>query len=372
MKRLLLSILILALVATTILWVRHGGGMPYPDLSTAPRLAASSLEEVLSYSEPIGNVAVNRDGRLFFTVHPEARPTGNKLLEYIAGAAVPYPSGAAQSQLFDTVLGVSIDRFNRLWTIDHGQHGMRPARIVCIELDTDEVLLDLPLDRSIAPAGSFLQDLQISADGRTVVIADASFWRKMPAIVILDVASGRARRILESHESVSAENYVIRSHDREMKYLGGVVALRGGIDGIALGPEWLYYGALSGSGLYRVRLDDLRDRDLPVSELASRVERFSDKPLSDGLSRDSDGNIYITDIEHGSVFTVGPDQELTTLIQSRSVRWPDALSFGPGGYLYLADSALPDVILQSREHIEAAGPYRIFRFQPGFEGVPGQ
>jgi len=372
MKNLLLSILILALLATTALWVRHGGGVPYPDLSTTPRLAASSLEEVLSYSEPIGNVAVNRDGRLFFTVHPEARPTGNKLLEYVAGAAVPYPSGSAQSQLFDAVLGISIDPFNRLWTIDHGNHGLRPARIVCIDLDTGEVLLDLPLDKSIAPAGSFLQDLQISADGRTVVIADASFWRKAPALVVYDVTTGQARRVLESHESVSAEDYVIRSHDREMEYLGGVVALRGGIDGIALGPEWLYYGALSGSGLYRVRLDDLRNPDLPASQLAGRVERFSDKPLSDGLSRDNDGNVYITDVEHGSVFIVGPDRELATLIQSKSVRWPDALSFGPDGYLYLADSALPDVILQSREHIKAAGPYRIFRFQPGFEGVPGQ
>jgi sugar lactone lactonase YvrE len=372
MKKLLLSFLILALVATTILWVRHGGGMPYPDLSTAPRLAASSLEEVLSYPEPIGNVAVNRDGRLFFTVHPESRPTGNKLLEYVAGAAVPYPSGAAQSQLFGAVLGVSIDPFNRLWTIDHGNHGLRPARMVCIDLDTGEVLLDLPLDKSIAPAGSFLQDLQISADGRTVVIADASFWRKMPALVVYDVASGQARRVLESHSSVAAEDYVIRSHDREMKYLGGVVALRGGVDGIALGPEWLYYGALSGSGLYRVRLDDLRNRGLSASQLASRVERFSDKPLSDGLSRDNEGNVYITDVEHGSVFIVGPDQELATLIQSQSVRWPDALSFGPDGYIYLADSALPDVILQSREHIKAAGPYRIFRFRPGPDGVPGQ
>ena len=372
MKNLLLFFLILTLVATTLLWVRYGGGNPYPDLSTTPKLSASSLEEVLSYTEPVGNVAVNRDGRVFFTVHPESRPIGNKLLEYVSGAAVPYPSGAAQSKLFDTVLGVVIDRFNRLWTIDHGNHGMRAARIVAIDLDTRELLLDRTLDKSIAPLGSFLQDLQVSADGRTVVIADASFWRQSPAIIVYDVLKDNARRVLESHVSVSAEKYVIRSQDREMEFLGGAVALRGGIDGIALGPEWLYYGALSGSGLYRVRLKDLRDKSLDAVELASRVERFSDKPLSDGLSTDIAGNVYITDVEHGAVFVVGPEQDLTTLIQSKSVRWPDALSFGPGGYLYLADSALPDVILQSREHIRAAGPYRIYRFQPGLDGVPGQ
>ena len=94
--------------------------------------------------------------------------------------------------------------------------------------------------------------------------------------------------------------------------------------------------------------------------------------MSDGFSRDNAGNIYITDVEHSAVFVVGPELPLTTLIQSDEIRWADALSFGPDGWLYLADSALPDLILQPREHIEAAGPYRIFRFQPGFEGVPGQ
>ena len=54
---------------------------------------------------------------------------------------------------------------------------------------------------------------------------------------------------------------------------------------IALGPKWLYFGAISGSGLFRVLLEDLLDESLPPNQLANRVERFSDKPLSDGLIR---------------------------------------------------------------------------------------
>ena len=77
MKNLLLFILFLILGAMTVLWVRYGGGGPYPDLTTNPVMAASSLEEVLSFPEPIGNVAVSSDGRIFFTVHPESRATGN-------------------------------------------------------------------------------------------------------------------------------------------------------------------------------------------------------------------------------------------------------------------------------------------------------
>ena len=372
MKKILLFLLVLFSIGAIVARIRYGGGETYPDLSTAPVLDAGSLEEVLTYPEPIGNVAVSRDGRVFFTVHPEARPHGNKLLEFVNGASVPYPDGAAQTELFDTVLGVAIDRFDRLWTIDHGNHGLRTPRLLAFDLKTGHLVHDHKLGAAIAPAGSFLQDLQVSADGRTVVIADASFWRKRPAIIVYDVETATARRVLEGHPSVSAEHYVIRNGDVPMTFLGGLVALRGGIDGIALGPKWLYFGALSGSALYRIRLADLRDSAIPDSQLATRVERYSDKPLSDGFSSDIEGNVYLTDVEHHSIFIVGQDQQPRTLLMSAKLRWPDGLSFGPNGWLYVSDSDLADVVLQSREHIQSRGPYRIFRFQPGTPGTPGQ
>ena len=155
--------------------------------------------------------------------------------------------------------------------------------------------------------------------------------------------------------------------------VGGLVSLKGGVDGIAFDAdgEWLYFAAINQSGLFRVRLSDLREIDLPPEDLGNRVERYSDKPLSDGLSTDVAGNVYITDVEHSAVFIVGPDRDLRTIIRSPKIRWADALSFGPGGWLYLADSAVPELVLKSRSHIRSKGPYHIFRFQPGFEGIPG-
>jgi len=372
MKKILLFVLILAMVLTAVAWLRYGGGKPYPDLSTPPLLSDSALEEVLAYPEPIGNVAVNAQGRVFFTVHPEARPRGNKLLEYVDGASVPFPDGASQLRLFDTVLGIAIDRFNRLWTIDHGNHGSRAAGLLAFDLATGELIHDHKFDEDLAPFGSFLQDLQVSADGRTVVIADASFWRKSPSIIVYDVATASARRILKSHSSVSAEDYVISNQEQKMSFGGGIVSLRGGVDGIALGDEWLYYGALSGSALYRVRISDITNPATPNSQIKARVERVATKPLSDGMSVDLDGNVYVTGVEHNAIFQINQNGELSTLIRSGKVRWPDALSFGPDGWLYVADSALGDVILQSHEHIKSRGPYKIFRFQPGAEGTPGQ
>jgi hypothetical protein len=64
------------------------------------------------------------------------------------------------------------------------------------------------------------------------------------------------------------------------------------------------------------------------------------------------------------VFIVGPDRRPRTLIRSPKIRWADSLSFGPGGWLYLADSAIPELVLTSKQHIQSQGPYHIFRFRP--------
>jgi hypothetical protein len=67
-----------------------------------------------------------------------------------------------------------------------------------------------------------------------------------------------------------------------------------------------------------------------------------------------------------------PGGKLTTLVRSDRIRWADALSYGPEGWLYVADSAIPDQMLRSKAHIEAHAPYYIFRFKPDIDGVPGQ
>jgi hypothetical protein len=173
---------------------------------------------------------------------------------------------------------------------------------------------------------------------------------------------------------VTAQDILVTNPIRDMKFLGGLVSLKAGVDGIVIDSEneWLYFGAINNGGLYRAKIRDLVDPATPRQQLNNEVERFSDKPLSDGLSADLSGNIYITDVEHGSVFLVGTDRVPRTLIRSPKIRWADSLSFGPDGWLYLADSAIPELVLKSKEYIESRGPYYIYRFQPGFSGMPGQ
>lgn len=371
--RLLVGAAVIVGLGALVLYFRYGGGEPYPDLTTAPAIPESALEVVVTSPEPIGNVAVSADGRVFYTIHPESRPTGPKLLEWVDGVPRAFPSEAAQAGL-ETPLGVVVDRQNRLWVIDHGNHGTGAAKLVAFDLDTGALVHEHVFDRSVAQLGSFLQDLQVDSTGKHVFIADVSFWRKNPGLVVYDVQSEQARRVLNSHPSVTPQDWLIRNPTKDMEFFGGLVVLKPGVDGIAIDrrDQWLYYGAMAHDTLYRIRVEDLLDASASEASLGAEVQAVGAKPLNDGLSTDVEGNVLITDVEHGAVLRMTPEGALTTLIRTGRIRWADALSYGPDGWLYVADSAIPDQMLQSKAHMEANAPYYIFRFKPGIDGVPGQ
>jgi sugar lactone lactonase YvrE len=368
------AFVLLAILALTVR-LRYGGGASYPDLTGDPILPDEAVEIAATYHEPIGNVAVSDNGRLFFTAHPEARPVGPRLLEWVDGTAVPFPGAERQEELFRSPLGVAIDRRDRLWVVDHADHGAGTARLLAFSLATGEVIHDIPFDGAIAPLGSFLQDLQVTPDGATVVIADVSFWRKSPALVVIDVATGAARRVLERHPSVMPQDWIVETAAKRMVFFAGLAALKPGVDGIAMDPNgrWLAYGAMTHDTLYRIPTAALVNPDLAPDALAAQVENLGAKPLCDGLSADTEGGIWITDVEHGAVVRRAPDGTLGTWVKTPRIRWADALSWGPEGWLYVADSAIPEQMLQSREHIASQAPYFIYRFQPeGLSAPAGQ
>ena len=364
LRNFLLFLLAISLTVAIAVWLRFGGGERHRDLTTSPLIGGAVLEQVLQYPEPIGNVAVSEDGRIFFTIHPESRPQGNKLLEWVADAAVPYPNGTVQPHIFDSVLGLTIDHQQRLWTIDHGRQGFADARILAFDLSSGTLVHDHTFTDKVAPSGSFLQDLVISRDGTTVVISDGSIISKNPALVVYDIETRTARRLLQDHVSVSAENYLISHPIGDLSYFGGLFTLKCGVSGLTFdnNEEWLYYAATNQDGLFRIRTEHLFDPLLTDSDLAARVERFSDKPLSDGLLVGPSGRIFVTDIEHNAVSVIGSERVPLTVIRDPRIRWAAALSFGPDEYMYIADSALPELILQTRNHIRSKGPYSVYRF----------
>jgi sugar lactone lactonase YvrE len=378
MRRFLLALVILLVLAVGLLRYFFGGGRRLEDRTADPVLPRSALELVADLPLPPGNLAVSKTGRVFFTFHPEASPEV-KVAELLNGKPVPYPDDAFQHEAegtphFQTPLSMRIDSRGRLWVLDYGHYGFGTPRLLAFDLDTNRLADSYEFPAEAAGRLSMLNDFQVDPKGERIYIAESSIFGQRPALVVYDVVKRTSRRLLERHPSVTAKPYLMNAAgERDMVFFG-LVTLQIGVDSIALDREgeWLYYAPVSDESMYRIRAADLDDASLSGDGLAAKVEVYGPKTLSDGLSTDLAGNVYLSDMEHSAILTLGPDRKLTTLVKDARLRWPDGFSFGPDGWLYVSASSLHHVILMDAEHVRAHAPYQIFRFQPGPLGVPGQ
>lgn len=352
------------------LYTNFSGGKPYDYTPAPPLLSTSDLQPFFAYPDPIGNVAASPDSnsRVFFTIHPESRPEKIKLCEIVNNEAKPFPSEAFQEK-FETPLGLFVDDFNRLWVIDHGFHGFKGATLFGFDLnDNGAPFIEYTFSSEIAERGSFFNDLTVTPDGKYVFIADVSFFAKSPSIVVFDIENQRARNILEGHPSLSSEGFVPETPAKKMRFYGGLVDLMAGVDGIDIGENgaYLYFAAMTNSGLFKVPVNLAKNFDLDLSYIHNNVQLICKKPLSDGIRLDKNGMVYITDIEHQGIAVVDGRGKVRTLIQDKRIRWADGLSFGGDGFCYLADSDIPNQMMQTKAHIAAHAPYYIFRFRSGW------
>ena len=365
--------LLAAVIAMRILF---GGGRRLEDRTTDPKLPGSALEKVVDLDYPPGNVAVSEDGRVFFTLHPDGDPPA-KVLELVDGKPVPYPDASFQQSGgadpgFQSILSIRIDRQQRLWVLDYANYGRGQPRILAFDLKTNRLVHRYDFPSSVAGLLSMLNDFQVDPAGEKIYIAETSPILQRPALIVYEVASKSARRVLDGHPSVKARDYLIQAPGRDMVAYG-FYTLRIPVDSIALDRrgEWLYYGPVSGDRLYRVARRDLDDATLSAEALAARVQDYGPKTLSDGITTDVDDDVYLSDMEHSAVVVLDPDRKLTTLVKDPRLRWPDGFSFAPGGWLYLTCSSLQHVLFVGHSHVRENAPYQIFRFRPGHEGFPG-
>ena len=357
--------LLLAAAFMGAVYLLFGGGSSAPDLTGEPLLDDTALEVVAVSDMPIADVAISEGGRVFYSLHPEADPQGPSVLEWADGQVTPFPPAPRQAQLLETPQGLTIGPDGLLWVLDSGNQGFGTPRLLAFDIATGELRHQHDFDPKTAPRGSYLQDLVVGPEGRWVYIADTGVVPQRPALIVYDSSTSLARRVLNRHETVFPQSLTITAEGESLSYFGGIAGLRAGVSGIALSDDgaWLYYGALNHGTLYRVPTALLQDARLPHNRLAVDIETVGRKPLSDGIA--VDGNTaYVSDVERGAILRYAPEQSVATVFRDELIRWPDAMTLGPDGALYVADSALGSFLLRSAGEIEDNAPYRIWRIGP--------
>ncbi len=366
--------LLLALVATGC----HPEPLPPRTYADTPLRGADELEVVAALDAVVGNVAVSPAGRIFITYHPAASPAV-KVAEISTGnVSRPYPDEVWQ-QRFQTPQGIKLDSKGRLWVLDHGRNGFGRPAVYGFDIATGQLVHEFTFGSAQGVGwGSYLNDLAIDAEHDVIYIADTSSYRMRPAVIVYDIAGRRARRVLQGHRSVAAEsiNMVVEGRTIRLAF----IPIRVAVDSIVLDlpNEYLYFGPLSGHRMYRVRTAALRDSSLSAEALGGAVEDYGPKPISDGITIDRDDNIYLTAIEDHAVTVLrspaaGDDAaRQATMVRDARLIWPDGMSFGPDGWVYVTDSQLNRVLFHSRRAIAKLGPHYIYRFRGLTAGQPGR
>ncbi len=334
-------------------------------LALTPRASSGvgvQLIEVATSERQWTGVAVSREGRVFVNFPRWSLDVPVSVGELNGDGTVrPYPGeepndwkpGDDPGVHFICVQSVYVDSENRLWILDPANPmlmGVVPGgpKLMEVDLVKNEIVRTVKLDSTIAPRTSYLNDVRVDAETETAFITESG----LGALVVVDLASGSARRLLDDHPATKAENIDIVIGDRP--FPAKIHA-----DGIALdvAEGCLYFQALTGRTLYRVPTAALRDESLGSEHLAVSVERFAESGVSDGLLF-SHGRIYVSALEEGSIKVVDSEGAVRTVVKDSRIIWPDSFAEGPDGCIYFTTSQI---------HLgpNPPTPYRILKICPG-------
>lgn len=354
MRPLLLAVAALAMAAC----VRNA---PAPGI-TNPSAGnkAPALELVAQSPRQWTGIAVSKDNRVFVNFPRWSEDVPLSVAELKNGQVSAWPDaawnewkpGSAEQNHFVAVQSVVIDDRDRLWAVDTGNPWFKGViatpRLLQFELSSGRLVRSYAFPPEVSSGDSYLNDVRVDTEREVAYLTDS----QAGGLVVLDLKSGSARKVLKDHPSTHAETDHLmvlgRRFDRAVQS-----------DGIALSPDrkTLYWSVLTGHSLWRIPTEALLDTKLDDKALASRVEKAHTIVAPDGILFDSSGVLWLGGLEDGSIYRYVPGGAYEQVIHDARLLWPDSFAEGPKGWIYVTTTQI---------HLPPAerGPYGIYRFQP--------
>lgn len=337
---------------------------------------SAKLETVAEFGkhQPIGlgvsRAAPSGRDRIFVTFPKNAESYDYGLAEIIDGKRRPYPT--AQWNQWDSlnpqnrfinVQALFVDQTNALWVLDPASPaGMKAMpegiKLLKINLATNAVekiyrFEDLPRNRT------GLNDVQVDTRRQMAYLSDPG----RAAIVVLDLASGKSRTVLENDTSTKADpNFVLTIDGKDVRDTQGN-PFKSNVNGIALTHDfrYLYFRPITQTKLFRIATEYLANPALTATKLASHVEAMGETGVSHGMIADKAGNVYLTDSPDKSIRYFTPAGQLKTLVQDNRLLWPDSFGIGSDGYLYVTAAQIHRTRRYNSGADKVDYPFRLYR-----------
>lgn len=319
-------------------------------------------------------VAVSPEGRLF-TNYPLWSDVYKYSVVEVAGKdneKTPFPNlylnswhpGDNGKEKWVCVQAVYADQQNNLWVVDAASPKMggvydNSHKLVKINLATNTIEKTYFFD-GVAGANSYLNDVRVDTQRQYAYLTNSSEG----GIVVVNLAAGTARQVLQDHYSTKSDpnfTFIIDGHE----LVKNGKAARINSDGIALTPdgEWLYYKPLTDDKLYRIRTEHLRNEAMSNETLGSKVEDLGHFATTDGMIFDKKGNLYMGDMRNNSIIQITPELKMQTLIVDDRLIWPDSYSISADGYLYISCSQIQKQPEYNNGENKRGSPYAIYKLK---------
>ena len=315
---------------------------------TSHRAHASwKVERLAEFSGWPSGIAISSHGRIFVSFpQTNGQRSTATLCEVIDGYATPFPFSG-----FTSIRGVRCSENDRIYALDTGatdSTSCDPSRAALWILDahSGRVVQRHSFRADVIFPSTCLIDLAL-ADHDSVAYLLDSGPEAPNALIVFDLVSGHARRVLNDHPSMRASPSLGRR---------GVVAngkplqvrdARGhkqpvhlGVMGVALSSD---DGTLFWSKpdmLYSIPTVLLRDARVSDAQLDSAINTWPIRHFSsDGLARDKQGHILLTDVSHNAVQRLSPlEGHYELLASDPRISWPDGIAVGPDGAIFVTSS----------------------------------
>lgn len=351
-------------------------------LCRAQSSLGSPLEVVARISSPdLSGVAITPDGRIFlgFPRHADDH-SGPTLAEYKAGKLIPFPSAEMSlpgeknpAERLVSVHGMTMDTRSRLWVIDDGKEAGKPielgaAKVVGFDTETGQIIAKVILSPPVLLPVSHMNDLRVDlthgAQG-TVFVTDSSFGTE-PALVVVDLASGKSRRVLAGTRFVAIDKTFLTflEFQPHVYTSSGATLPTGGADGIALSPDStrLYWTSLTGRRLFSAPTAVLSSFDATDADLSNSVQDEGERPPCDGIATDAEGRIYFGAFDQESIVRRNGDGTFSLIAHDPRLTWPDAVEVA-NGYVYVTLGQWNRLADFNHGHNLRRPPYLLVRFR---------
>ncbi|GJE56917.1 MULTISPECIES: SMP-30/gluconolactonase/LRE family protein [Methylobacterium] len=322
------------------------GALSVPGVGRAKAAEDPRLAVAITLDVPSTGISIASDGRRFLVLARLDGSAGPQVVEWKDGRLAPYPDAARNgwtkgddpAKAFIRVNAQRIGPDGALWLVDTGAPGIgNPVlpggpKLIRVDLATNAVARIYPL-AAVTRADSFVDDVRFN--GGHAYLTDAG----APGLIVLDLATGQGRRVLDGHPStvsdrpVSAEGKPMHGPDGKPLHIHA--------DQLEVSPDgrWFYYQPSSGR-MSRIATRYLDDPSLSDAALAAYVEPFAETPSTGGTAIDAAGNLYVSDTDRLAVLRFAPDGTRTTVVQDPRLVWVDAMWIDDAGKLWMPAAQL--------------------------------